>query len=150
MDEIDIVERRVPLPLRNGRLVFTVVGPEPRWLYPALHSLQRVMHLPEGWDSYGGKIIDDDVVARAAEVLVTLPLPAEAPAPSVVPGSAGSLQLEWHEAGVDVEIHISAIGQVSVFLSESESGPEFEFETLDSDARVRLGEVLVGLHGGVG
>ena len=142
----DEKERRVPLPLRGSRaLVFMVSGHEPAWFYHALHGFQQLLQLPPGWDSYEAKLIEDDVIVRAAEVLVALPLPVDAPAPCIVPGSSGSVQLEWHEAGADIEIHVSAGGHVSAYLSDHRTGQEVDFEMLDLEAYANLGEVLAGL-----
>lgn len=136
----DEVMRPVRLPLRTSSLHFTVPGEEPKWLYPTLSCFQELLQLPEGWDSYGAYIITDAAIAGAAEILVQLQLPLEASPPSVVPGSSGSVQLEWHEAGVDVEIHISPTGSVSAFLSDADD--DFEFETVGQKAMVMLGRTL--------
>ena len=76
-------------------------------------------------------------------MLVRLPLPLEASPPSVVPGSSGSVQLEWHEGDVDVEIHVSPTGRVSAFISDA--GDEYVFETIDGEAMARLERTLLRL-----
>ena len=134
------IEWSVRLPLRGSLLEFQITGEEPKWLYPTLASFQELLQLPEGWDSYGGSPISDEAIAGAAEVLVRLKLPLEAPEPSVVPGSSGSVQLEWHRCGADVEIHISPAGDATAFLSDTTE--EHEFETIDSEAGVRLSKAL--------
>ena len=129
----------VKLQLRKTSLHFTVSSEEPKWFYPTLSCFQELLKLPEGWDSYGAYIITDAAIAGAAEMLVRLKLPLEASPPSVVPGSSGSVQLEWHEAGVDVEIHVSPTGSVTAFLSDDD---EYEFETIGQEAMVRLEQTL--------
>ena len=136
----DQIERQVRLPLRRSFLEFRITGEEPKWLYPTLSSFQELLQLPEDWDSYGASLITDEAIAGAAEVLVGLHPPLEAPQPDVVPGSSGSVQLEWHRSGADVEIHISSAGHVTAFLFDS--GEDVEFETIDQEARVRLSRVL--------
>ena len=133
-------ERSVKLPLRSGYLLFEISGEEPRWFYPTLSCFQQLGQMPEGWDSYGADVISDEAIVGAAEVLAQLQLPFGAAPPSVVPGSSGSVQLEWHQAGADVEIHISPEGHTTVFLSEA--GDELEFEALDGEAAGRLRKAL--------
>ena len=117
-----------------------MTGEEPRWLYRTLSCLKELLELPEGWDSYDASIITDEAIAGAADVLERLQLPMETPQPDVVPGSSGSVQLEWHRSGADVEIHISSAGHATAFLSGS--GEYVEFETIDQEARLRLSGVL--------
>lgn len=136
----DEIMRSVKLPLRNTSLQFTVPGEEPRWFYPTLSCFRELLLLSEGWDSYDAYIITDAAIAGAAEMLVRLQLPLETSPPSVVPGSSGSVQLEWHEAGVDVEIHVSPTGDVTAFLSDADD--EYEFETIGREAIVRLERTL--------
>ncbi len=136
----DQVERPVRLPLRRSFLEFRITGEEPKWLYPTLSSFQELLQLPQDWDSYGASVITDEAIAGAADVLVGLHPPFEVPQPDVVPGSSGSVQLEWHRSGADVEIHISSAGHVTAFLFDS--GEDVEFETIDQEARVRLSRVL--------
>lgn len=138
-----LTERRewsVKLPLRGSLLEFRITGEEPRWLYPTLSHFQEMLQLPEGWDSYGASLISDEAIAEAADVLVRLKLPLETPEPSVVPGSSGSVQLEWHRCGADVEIHISSAGDATAFLSDE--GEEYEFQMIDQEAADKFLEVL--------
>lgn len=56
----------------------------------------------ENWNSYGGKPIDPLAIFWAKAVLSRL---GDGWTP--VPCSDGSVQLEWHNAGVDMEMVIS-------------------------------------------
>lgn len=40
------------------------------------------------------------------------------PIPSVVPSSAGGIQLEWHEKDIDLELHISAPYQCEMWFQD--------------------------------
>ena len=133
-------QRTVVLPLRDSFLQFRVTGEEPKWFYPTLACFRKLLKLRAGWDSYRASVITNEAIAGAAKVLVHLQPPLEAPQPNVVPGSSGSVQLEWHKAGLDVEIHVSSAGNVTAFLSTE--GGEYEFETIDHDTADRLGKVL--------
>jgi hypothetical protein len=58
--------------------------------------------LAQGWDSYSGKPISPKAIDKAYELLGLL---RDGWTP--VPCSDGSVQLESHENGVDIEIRIS-------------------------------------------
>lgn len=62
--------------------------------------------LPEGWDSYGGSRIDGETVDRAIEIALAL-APQFSIEPSLVPGSDGTVQVEWHADGFNVEVWIN-------------------------------------------
>jgi hypothetical protein len=97
----------VVLSLNHGRLVFEVVGNDaPRWFQPTVDALREMLTLRWDWDSYGADPVNDAVIVMAAEVLLQMPLPDNAHPPAVVPGSTGSVQLEWHRGGLDVEIYV--------------------------------------------
>lgn len=69
-----------------------------------LEKLASFRHLAIGWDSYGAKMIDREAIA-AAQQLVLRGLPAGDW--QAVPGPDGSVQLELHEGGIDIEICVS-------------------------------------------
>ena len=70
-------------------------------------TLDDLRKLQPNWDSYGGKQIDPAAIDGAARLLNRLEYPASW---HVVPCSDGSVQLEWHRDGLDIEIHISRAG----------------------------------------
>jgi hypothetical protein len=53
------------------------------------------------------------------------------PKPSVVPTSRGGIQLEWHRAGVDLEIEIESPDRVNVFFEDDREGTEEEITLTD-------------------
>lgn len=62
-------------------------------------KLAELAALTENWDSHGGRAINRDVLSLL-ELLLTVPAQA-------VPGSDGSVQLEWHGLDWDVEIRFA-------------------------------------------
>ena len=67
------------------------------------HSrLEEFYQLKEGWDSYSGKPISHRAIDWAKVLLGRL-----GPGWTPVPCSDGSVQLEFHEQGVDIEIVVS-------------------------------------------
>lgn len=77
-------------------------------------TIARLVMYDEGWDSYGGSRISPD----AAEVVLQLLLETSAgwpSPPSIVPGSDGSLQIEWHMPAGEIEIEVAPSRRSSVF-----------------------------------
>jgi hypothetical protein len=69
----------------------------------AMQQLAAMCDLPEGWNSYGAPVISRAAIHHAQWLLGRLPGNWQA-----VPCSDGSVQLEQHEGGIDVEIRVSA------------------------------------------
>jgi hypothetical protein len=87
----------------------------PSWLHVLIGSAFRLLVLPKDWDSYGGQQVVPKPI-EAAIRLLSLFMTDKCPLPSLVPTSAGGVQIEWHTKGVDLEIEIapdgSALGQL--------------------------------------
>ena len=66
---------------------------------------QALERLKDNWDSYGAKPLDKAVIEKAREIWMRVSLYGESW--SAVPGSDGSIQLERHADGWDIEVHIS-------------------------------------------
>ncbi len=60
-----------------------------------------------GWDSYGAPRIGWDTGMFALSILNDV-MRTRTPIPQVVPSGAGGVQIEWHQKGVDLELHITA------------------------------------------
>jgi hypothetical protein len=89
--------------------------------------IQDLAQLPENWDSYGGRTISAVSVFSALQFVGTTVGPST-PHPSVVPTSEGGLQLEWHRAGVDLEVEFLPSGARSVYFFDSASNESWERE----------------------
>lgn len=70
----------------------------------AIEKLAAFRHLPPGWDSYGGEMIDRAAITAAQQLLLR-GLPSGKWI--AVPCSNGDVQLELHEGGIDIEIRVS-------------------------------------------
>lgn len=66
---------------------------------------QALGRLKDNWDSYGAKPLDKTVLKKAREVWNRVMQYGEQW--QAIPGSDGSVQLEFHADGWDIEIHIS-------------------------------------------
>jgi hypothetical protein len=76
--------------------------------------------LPANWDSHGARPINGVNVTEALKLLRKVML-RRTPLPSLVPTPDGSLQLEWHENGVDLEIRIASDGAHHVSVEDEHS-----------------------------
>ena len=66
----------------------------------AAERLASLAELPDGWDSYGGRKPDQTALLIARTITSRVP--------SINPSGDGSVVLEWHEDGFDLEIWIEA------------------------------------------
>lgn len=76
-----------------------------RWVAELRDRLDELTSLPVGWDGYLGRPVSFQCAHFVANMLERLCVP-DVPAPSLVPGSDGSLQVEWHRNNFDVELDV--------------------------------------------
>jgi hypothetical protein len=93
-------QHRVPVP---GFISTWVQSLQPR--FSELTSLQR------GWDGYHGKPVSFVCASFAAALLERI-CNDSVSAPTLVPGSDGTLQIEWHKNKYDIEIDVIAANNV--------------------------------------
>ena len=65
----------------------------------------RLTELSDGWDGHDGIPVKTEIAYFAIQIIKEI-VCLNMPKPSVVPGSDGTLQLEWHKNGFDIEIDI--------------------------------------------
>ena len=83
---------------QNGRKDASLPG--------AREQLRRLAGLSPGWDSYGGAPIDQ-CLTEAADGFLGALAQAGLELPAFVPGSDGSLALEWQRPGRELPITLS-------------------------------------------
>jgi hypothetical protein len=71
-----------------------------------------------GWDSYNAPPLQHDTAGFALSVLNSI-MRTATPLPQVGPSSVGGVQLEWHEKGVDLELHITAPYECDVWFRDN-------------------------------
>ena len=81
--------------------------PDKKWQVEVLRSILSFMELKPGWDSYDAPPLSRDVGFFALQILDQVMSP-RTPIPQAVPSSVGGVQLEWHDKGIDLELHIAA------------------------------------------
>jgi hypothetical protein len=82
----------------------------PKWLEPTLAGAIQLLFLGPNWDLEGGLPIDRASISAALQSLSEL-MDLGSSIPQWLPTSEGGVQLEWHEANVDLEIEFSAQGK---------------------------------------
>lgn len=76
------------------------------WWRPRLQvRFNELMTLEEGWDGYQGQPVAVTVAKFAASLLEQICIEGMWE-PALVPGSDGTMQIEWHRYGYDVEIDV--------------------------------------------
>jgi hypothetical protein len=77
----------------------------------------------DNWDSYGAPSVTWDASMFALSILSDVMRP-RTPMPQVVPTSNG-VQLEWHEKGIDLELHITGPYQCDLWFQD-QTRPDVE------------------------
>jgi hypothetical protein len=109
-----------------------VEGQEPAWLHQAVVAVQRLLALPENWDSYGGQRPTLVSALKAFQVLDQI-MTGDAPLPAFVPTNRGGIQLEWHRNGTDLEVEITPDGRSLVCFEDERTGQVWEQDvTMDN------------------
>jgi len=83
------------------------------------------LDLPENWNSYRSKRIDETLLKDGLRLL-SLVLTPRARTPSVVPTARGGLQIEWHAPDHDLEIEVRGLGHYRVFHRRDDVEKEFD------------------------
>lgn len=77
-----------------------------------LDRLEKLRTLKFGWDSYSAKPIAPESIEHAKALLQELcDLTPDLESPQIIPTSFGTISLEWHIHGVDVEVVVLPNGE---------------------------------------
>ncbi|WP_170790255.1 hypothetical protein [Ruegeria lacuscaerulensis] len=110
---------------RNSRV--RVPQNNSHWARELKRRLNDLTSLKKGWDGYAGQPVSFNVAQFAANLIETLCIDG-VPAPQLVPGSDGTMQLEWHLNGYDIEIDVLAPFDVVATRYDHISNVEDEIE----------------------
>jgi hypothetical protein len=91
--------------------------PERRWQIEVQKHLLNYVKMPKGWDSYNAPPVGWDAGMFALSILNDIMRP-RTPIPQVVPSTAGGVQLEWHQKGIDLELHITGPYQCELWFQD--------------------------------
>jgi hypothetical protein len=108
-----------------------VANPSSRWVEALKDRFDELTSLPKGWDGYAGRPVKFTCAQFAANLIERLFDPG-LPPPSLVPGSDGTVQIEWHRNRYDIEIDVLAPYEVVATRFDHVSGLSQEVD-LGSD-----------------
>lgn len=98
----------------------------PIWMQVTLKQLEEISSLEENWDSYGAPVVAPRRISQAYEVIQSV-MHDRAPPPQLVPTSVGSIQIEWHACGVDLEILLVSDADLEISFEDLRGEiPSFE------------------------
>jgi hypothetical protein len=97
------------------------------WVLELRKRLDELTALPVGWDGYAGQPVSFQCANFVANMLERL-CQDNVPAPSLVPGSDGSLQVEWHRNHFDVELDVLGVQNVVATRVNQRTGDEESVE----------------------
>lgn len=92
----------------------------PKWHLVVVDNLYGILALNDNWDSYGATRFSPEVAKSVTSLLIDI-MQTNTPAPQVVPSANGSVQLEWHTAGIDLEIEVKSLFAFNVFFSDEKN-----------------------------
>ncbi len=93
------------------------------WFEQLRKRLDELTALPVGWDGYNGQPVTFQCANFVANMLERL-CQDGVPAPYLVPGSDGSLQVEWHRNMLDVELDVLDVQNVVATRINRQTGEE--------------------------
>lgn len=102
---ISVTDTLAPKERAFGQLVRVSV-PNSNWIQTLRNRLDEISSLPNGWDGYFGRAVTFTNALFAANLINRLYRKDISP-PSLVPGGDGTIQIEWHEGGYDIELDIA-------------------------------------------
>jgi hypothetical protein len=108
------------LPPRGAERVI-VTHPPRDWYREIILSLNSLTELERGWDGYGAPAVKFDTANFALQMLERI-CGETAPAPQIVPGNHGDLQIEWHTDNGTIELHVQRPNRVQGWYFATETG----------------------------
>lgn len=116
--------------------------PQSRWMIDLQERFDELTSLPMGWDGYSGRPVSFSCASFAANLIERLYLDG-VPAPQLVPGGDGTVQLEWHRNQFDVEIDVLAPCEITAIRRNLRTGAveELELQTDFTDLTTWIDEL---------
>lgn len=119
----DFDQDTIARPISKQKIVSVVSFTKPvtpKWLRQTNNLLYRIIGLDNNWDSYGAKRISSKVAEAVSDLLCDI-MQKTTPAPQIVPSATGSIQLEWHLKGIDLEIEVKSFSKFHVFFEDAQN-----------------------------
>ncbi|HYT45283.1 MAG TPA: hypothetical protein VEP90_23350 [Methylomirabilota bacterium] len=106
----------------NRQKIF-ITEPNRDWRPAIMERLEKLTRLETGWDGYLGEPVSFANANFALRMLEGI-CSKDTPAPQIVPGTRGDLQIEWHTHITDIELHVIAPNNVHAWLADEKTGPD--------------------------
>jgi hypothetical protein len=103
-----------------------------KWNAAVKERLEVLIRLIPGWDGYGALPVSFENANFALRILERI-CDEDSPAPQIVPGTQGDLQIEWHTLQGDIELHIKAPNDVHAWRAMQNADPDGEDLDLTND-----------------
>jgi len=113
------------------------------WFAPTAMAVARLLELEPNWDSYGAPPVER-VHAEAILNLLTEVMEDDTPVPAVVPTSIGGVQVEWHIAGIDLEIETFSQYRFGLLFVDEDTGDEWDEVVTNDLARLYQSVAILG------
>lgn len=97
--------------------------PDRKWQTEVQKRVLAFVKMPKGWDTYQARPIGWDAGLFALSILNDFMRP-RTPIPQVVPSPAGGVQLEWHQKGIDLELHVTGPYQCELWFKDHQAADE--------------------------
>ena len=108
-----------------------IFGYRSAWVQELEPRFSDLTSLQMGWDGYNGKPVSFPCASFAAALLERICVDSVS-APALVPGTDGTLQIEWHKNNLDIEIDVLGPNNVVAFRFDHELQAETTMH-LDND-----------------
>lgn len=105
-----------------GRRI-SVSRPNRDWHSEVIDKLNDLTSLERGWDGYSARAVRFDTANFALRMLEHI-CPVDSPAPQIIPGVNGDLQIEWHTDNGDIELDVLGPYMVEAWFCDQGTGPE--------------------------
>lgn len=85
------------------------------WLHSAQQKISELAQLPENWDSYGSRPVQQPAIEQAADLVARISKLA-LPDPQIFPVAGGGIQLELQQGQRELELEILPDGSIEYLL----------------------------------
>lgn len=112
----------------DQRVTISEVGGQ--WQGAVKQRLEDLVRLEEGWDGYSAFPVSFNNAMFAFRMLESI-CRSDTPAPQIVPGPSGDLQIEWHTLRGDIELWVRGPNNVHAWrqMSGSQEDEEIDLTT---------------------
>lgn len=111
-----------------------------KWNESVVRRLNELVSLDWGWDGYQGVPVTSANAVFALQMIEAI-CNTDTPAPQIVPGSNGDLQIEWHTLNGDIELHVLKPNNVHAWHATTDGNPDGEECNLTNDFAIVAGWV---------